>query len=532
MSVARTVSQVLEQHVSYEVESIDRMYLNLYVPRLQRAEGVAYYWIYQRGARFASTALMAPMTAAFVRSIEQFARREGIDVVPFGPKQRKDDVAHEYLAQFSGEEGVLFIGKAQEKAPVVRTQRRHNPRTGQPYPWLVKSTAMVNQYYFYCVDRDFGPFFLKLCSYFPYNGKLCINGHEYLKRQLAREGIAFEALDNGVLSCADPERAQQIADGLSAAKIDALARKWLARLPHPYSEEDRQAGYRYDVSILQAEFSLTQVLDRPVNGRIFFEQVLRDNLDLGRPDRIQLVFNRRVTRKTPGRFRTRVLTDGVTPTLYVDYKQTRIKQYHKEGRALRTETTINRPQDFKLGKRLKNLPALREVGFQANRRLLDVQRISHDCPLGQELFDQIHRPRTLGHQRAPALRFGDPRVLALLASLVLFRLLPNGFAHRDLRAAVSEMLAEELSPGQMSYDLRRLRLHGLIERRPRSHRYDVTPLGFRAALFLTRSYNRLLRPGLACLGPETPPATVPIRNALEALDTAIDKAWQTQQIAA
>jgi hypothetical protein len=391
---------------------------------------------------------------------------------------------------------------------------------------------MVNQYYFYCVDRDFGPFFLKLCSYFPYNGKLCINGHEYLKRQLAREGIAFEALDNGVLSCEDPERAQAIADGFSADKIDALARKWLALLPHPFSAQDREAGYGYDISILQAEFSLTQVLDRPVQGRIFFEQVLRDNLDLGRPDRIQLVFNRRVTRRTPGRFRTRVLTDGVTPTLYVDYKQTRIKQYHKQGRAVRTETTINRPQDFKLGKRLKNLPALREVGFQANRRLLDVQRISHDCPLGQELFDQIHRPRTVGHQRAPALRYGDPRVLALLASLVLFRLLPNGFANRDLRESMSEMLATDLTSGQMSYDLRRLRLHGLIERRPHSHRYQLTPLGFRAALFLTRSYNRLLRPGLATLGPQRPPADVPIRRAFEALETAIDKAWEAQQIAA
>jgi hypothetical protein len=286
MSVARTVSEVLEQHVRFEMESIDRMYLNLYVPRLQRPEGVAYYWIYQRGARFASTALMAPMTAAFVRSIEQFARRERLDVVSFAKGQRKDDVAHEYLAEFPDDEGVLFIGKAQEKVAVVRTQRRCNEHTGASYPWLVKSTAMVNQYYFYCMDRDLGPFFLKLCSYFPYNGKLCINGHEYLKRQLAREGIAFEALDNGLLSCEDPERAQQIADGLSPARIDALARKWLARLPHPYSEEDRQAGYCYDLSVLQSEFSLTQVLDRPVNGRIFFEQVLRDNLDLGRPDRI------------------------------------------------------------------------------------------------------------------------------------------------------------------------------------------------------------------------------------------------------
>jgi hypothetical protein len=118
------------------------------------------------------------------------------------------------------------------------------------------------------VDRDFGLFFLKFCSYFPYNGKLCLNGHEYAKRQLEREGIAYQALDNGVLSCARPRRLQTICNGLSASRIDALLRKWLARLPHPFTGADRKAGYRYDLSILQIELSLTQVLDRPVSGRI------------------------------------------------------------------------------------------------------------------------------------------------------------------------------------------------------------------------------------------------------------------------
>jgi hypothetical protein len=129
------------------------------------------------------------------------------------------------------------------------------------------------------------------------------------------------------------------------------------------------------VSILQAEFSLTQVLDRPLTGRVFFEEVIRENLDLGRPSQVQLIFDRRVNRRTPGRFRSRVITEGVVPSLYVDYKSSRIKQYHKEGRALRTETTINHTRDFGIGKQLKNLPALRQIGFKANRRLLDVQTI-------------------------------------------------------------------------------------------------------------------------------------------------------------
>jgi hypothetical protein len=296
-----------------------------------------------------------------VQNIERCAVRHDIPIVLFAKGQRKEDLAAQIRERRPVTDGVVFMGKAQEKCTVYRTEKRPNPKTQRVYAWIVKSTALVNHYYFYCVDENFGPFFLKFCSYFPYHAKLCLNGHEYAKRQLEREGVACEALDNGIRSCADPKRLQQICNSLSAAKIDALLSKWLARLPHPYPAADRAAGYRYQLSAWQIELSLTQVLDLPVSGRIFFEQVIRENLDLGRPKQIQLIFDRGVTPTTPGPFRTRVITDGVIPSLHIDYKGTRIKQYH-EGQALRTETTINNPRDFYIGKRLRNLPALRKIG--------------------------------------------------------------------------------------------------------------------------------------------------------------------------
>jgi hypothetical protein len=529
MTIARSVAEVIAEHVTLQLECIDRMYLNLYIPMLQTPEGVAWFWRHHRGYQFASSALMAPMGQAFVDRIKRFAQHEGVELVGFRKGQRKDDIAQERLRHFARDEGVVFIGTAQEKASVIRTERRRNPQTGAPYAWLVKSTSNVNQYYFYCVDRDFGPFFIKFCSYFPYNAKLCINGHEYLKRQLTRRGIPFEALDNGILSCSDPERMQQIADELDSGRIDALARKWLRRLPYPFPKQDRAAGFLYEISILQAEFSLTQVFDRPLTGRFFFEQVVRENLDLGRPDQVQLIFDRRILRTTPARFRTRVITEGVVPSLHVDFKHCRIKQYHKEGRALRTETIVNDTRDFTIGRRLKNLPELREVGFTANRRLLGVQRISHDCTLGETAFNNLQRPTHVGNQHASALRFGEQRVLALLGALVLFRLLPRGFSNSDLRAHVAALLGvsvELITPGRMTYDLRRLRLHGLITRRPRSRRYMVTQFGFRAAIFLTRSYNRLLRPGLALLDARDPPQPAALRRAILNLDQAIDRLWR------
>lgn len=526
MSVARSVAEVLGEHVTLEIEGIDRMYLNAYVPKLQHEMGVVGFFRKHLGYTFASSALMDPITKRFIAAIEAFVRERRIDLILFKKGQRKDTVAASYRARFASEEGVMFVGKAQEKATVFRTEKRRHPETGRAYPWIVRTTALVNQYYFYCVDRDFGPFFLKFCSYFPYTAKLCINGHEYLKRQLTQEGIAFEALDNGLLSCANPERAQAICDDLSPEHIDALFRKWLQVLPHPFSEEDRRAGYRYDLSILQVEFSLTQVLDRPLTGRIFFEEVIRENLDLGRPEEVQLIFGRRVTKRTPGRFRTRVLTEGVVPSLHVYYKCTRIKQYHKEGRALRTETTINDTRDFAIGKRLHNLPRLRAVGFSANRRLLDVERTSHACTMDEDQFGRINRPLQVGTQRTSALRFADPVVQGVFSALVLFALLPRGFTNREFRERLAPLLGlplSAMSPGRTSYQLRRLRLHGLIERQPRSNRYRVTQTGLRTALFCARAYNRLLRPDYQLISPNVPPADTTVLRQFHKLEDLLDQ---------
>jgi hypothetical protein len=198
----QTVAEVLGKHVVLEVECIDRMYLNAIVPRLQIVEGALRFIRQQRGAQVPSTNAVEPMTRAFIQAIEQFVRQQQIPLVSFQKGQRKDELAAEMRAKHPQRDGVVFVGKAQEKCTVYRTEKRHNPQTGRAYAWIVKSTALVNHYYFYCVDENFGPFFLKFCSYFPYNAKLCLNGHEYAKQQLERERIAYQALDNGIRSCA------------------------------------------------------------------------------------------------------------------------------------------------------------------------------------------------------------------------------------------------------------------------------------------------------------------------------------------
>ncbi len=530
MSLTRNVSKVsnvLSQHVVFEVECIDRMYLNVYVPGLQYASGLVAYVHRHLGLPIASTAPLAKISDRFNRDVHTFAETHQIPWADFTKGQRKDDVMHERLAGFTDSQGVVFIGRAQEKTPLFRTEKRRNA-AGVAYPWIVKTTGVVNHFYFYCVDEDFGPFFIKFCSYFPYNAKLCINGNHWAQHQAAKAGLGFIPLDNAFAQVDDPAQLQQICDRLGAEQIQALLDKWLRLLPNPFTDADREDGYRYELSVLQAEFSLTQKLDTPVAGRLFFEQVIRDNLDIGRADQVSLVFARRLIRKgrykTPGVFRTRVITDGVTPSLHAYYKHTTIKQYHKEGQALRTETTINNTRDFEIGKRLTNLPALREIGFNANRRLLDVQQISCDPITGIATLDNILTPIvTETGQRVPPLKLAERRSHALLSALLTFRLQPGGFANKDLRTLTAQLRgldAGQVTAGQITYDLRRLKTRNLISKIQGTNRYKVTDHGLDTAFFLTSVHDRFLPQGMADLAAADQPSR--IRHAAEAYRKAID----------
>src|SRR6266851_1893148 len=245
MTLPRSAADVLSGHVVFELECIDRIYCNLYVPKLQRDLGVVGFIREHLGKPVASTAVLADRTEAFYAQIKAFAARNGIPVVQFASGQRKDDVMREHLAAFLAAgrtEGVVFIGRAQEKVSVWATTRRRDAE-GNSYPWIVRDSRVVTQWYFYCHDSSAGPFFLKYCGYFPYNAKLCCNGNEYAKAMASRAEIGFTALDNGFAAVDDVAAVQAICDSFDEKVIWDLAAKWMAILPCPFTAEDTAAGY-------------------------------------------------------------------------------------------------------------------------------------------------------------------------------------------------------------------------------------------------------------------------------------------------
>ena len=331
---------------------------------------------------------------------------------------------------------------------------------------------------------------------------------------------------------------QRICDRLGPGAVENFFWRWFWRLPSPFTLDDLRAGYVYDLAVRQFEVSDTRVFDRPQAGRAFFEGLIRDHLDIGRPQQVVLVFDRRLTPRTPGRFSTKVVTRGVDPQVSCTYKSCRIKQYFKEGRALRTETTIADTRDFGIGRRVcaDNWRALRSVGENANRRLCDAQATDAKPAPDVVTLAQVTRPSmTPDGLHAPALCFGDPRVMAILAALLLFCHLVAGFRNGDLVTLVSSLLERPYTARQATYDLRRLRRKGLIVRLPNCQRYQLTCLGRRVAVLFTKAHGRVLAPGLALLDQRLPPdiaAGSRLGQAWRRLDHALDDFIARQPIAA
>ena len=336
-----TIPELLDGHVTLEVECLDRLYLNGYIGKLATGLGLSMFMRDQLGKPVPSPVVLGQVSERFRQAVKVLAEQEGIPIYQFDHKERKDDIANHFRQQRPVRDGIVFIGVAQEKAKTF-----NGKKVNGWFEFDRDKSVYVNHYYFYIDDADFGPLFIKICSYAPWSMKLCLNGHAWAKRQLEKKKIAYEALDNGFLSCAEPEKLHQICDSLGPEDIDRVFRKWLQRIPLPLRPQDREAGYDWSLSIWQMEVSLTQIFDRPLRGREFFEEIIRDNLDLGRPDRVQLIFGRKVTKRTPGDFRTRVIQDGVQPSLHIEYKNFDLKQYFKEGRGCRTEGTFRNAGDF------------------------------------------------------------------------------------------------------------------------------------------------------------------------------------------
>jgi hypothetical protein len=519
-----TAADVVAGHVRLDISCLDRVYLNGYVAKLQTPGGVIYFFHDHRGKPIASPALFEPIGAKFRADMREWAQANGIPVISFRAGERKADVMAPYLqaAAAAGRSRVAAVGCAQEFQLVWTARKRDTDPGGCPQFSFTREQRRVSVFYVYIFDIQMGPGFIKICTYFPYPVKAWVNGHEWAKQQARKLGLGFCELSNGFASCEDAALLQRICDSFGPGHVQAWFDRWMARIPLPLDAADRDAGFWWELSMRQVETSRTLVFDGDVHARAFFEALLADNMDLGRPENVELLFRRGQRRGRPtlpppgGGFKTKIDRYCDLVTLNVFYKNSRVKQYLKDGVAMRVETVVNSPKDLLCNRRLANLPELQAKARAINGRLLETETVGQGTALVSPVIERITRPTLTGDGRkAPALRFGDLRVQALAGALAAMLFTVTGITNRSLRALMTGLLHRPYSMNQASYDLSRLARNGLIRRVPGRNRYTLTRDGLLFAHIYTKVYDHVLRPLMA---PDRPNAPPELAAALDTLD--------------
>jgi hypothetical protein len=521
-----TAADMVAGHVTLDISCLDRLYLNGFVAKLQTPGGVIYFLHDHRGQPIASPALFEPIGAKFRQDMKDWAQANGVPVVRFKSRDRKAEVMRPYLEQAAaaGVSKVVALGRAQEFAPVWTATKRATDPGGCPQFSFTKQYRPVLMFYVYIWDKRMGPGFIKICSYFPYQIKVWVNGHEWAKRQAITAGIDFTALDNGFASTSDPAALQAICDAFTPGTVKVWFERWMARLPLPLGTADRDAGFWWELSMSQIETSRTLVFDQDVHARAFFEALLRDNMDLGRPENVELLFRRgqrlgRPTNPPDGGFKTKIDRCCELVTLNVFYRHSRLKQYLKDGVALRIETVVNDPKDLRCNRLLANLPQLQDKSRAINDRLLDTETVGQGTALVSPVIERITKPTvTDDGRKAPALRFGDLRVQALAGAIANMLMAVTGITNKTLRGLMTGLLHRPYSMNQASYDLSRLARNGLITRVPGRNRYTLTRDGLLFAHLYTKIYDHVLGPLMTTDRPNAPPE---LRAAIDTLDRIV-----------
>jgi hypothetical protein len=478
--------------IAFTYHCFDRIVFNAYIQRLMWGGGVAGFLRHQRQAKAVTPAYLRGIANTYHAWLEQEASQAGLSIVEPPRDVRRQDWVEPYYRRLGEQPGVAVILKCREAARVAVS----DPKRGCHIDF---TSRFVNLYYFYIQDAQLGRLFVRLCPYFPFNARVCLNGHEWLARQLAAAGIAFRKDDNAFVACDDLDRLQELADTFSPQQVMAGVEPWLARWLPYFSAEERARGYRHRLFMAQVEYCHNLVFHREAALDRLFGRLLDSNRAIGSPQKLAVVFGRTNFHPDTRNGQTLVkVTRLKTPVLRTGYQSTALKQYVKSHTLMRVETSCHQLRDLSVPKDIKNLPRMRQVLATSNERYLEVQQDVLASFIDRGQLQRLRQPTvSAGGRRTPGLRLDDPRLLALMQALTCFMYLIGKACFRtaDLLADVQRALD---NPGyklsQLRYDLAKLRGKGLVGRVAGTQRYQLTSEGYRLAVLYQKLYHKLYGP--------------------------------------
>jgi len=484
-----------QNNIKFRYRCFDRLLLNGCIQHfLDGARAQGFFWVYRKTYPV-SRNVLREVANQYHNWAESSAQKWGVEIVD-DPKGRRDDFVKPYFEKAKADQVALII-KAREPAGIMTA-------IGAGQKWHLETKyRWVKQYNFYIQDAEWGPIFVRVCPYFPFSTRICLNQHYWLAHKMKQAGIRFTQSGNAFRRCSDPAALQEMADSLTAKNFLRCGHKWINRLiPFFRSSERREHGCWHNLFFSQVEYCDNLIFRRRAALDQLGDRLLDANRYLGRPDKLTVIFGRRITKQYSGKLQTEIedLHLG-NPVMRSYYKNGFAKHYVRDHDVLRFETASNDVKgDYGINKAVENLVPLREKLQGITERYQNVQQDILETFLDRGELRKLGEPTLRPNgKRIPGLKLDHPRQLAVMSSLVRFSHVAAGdtFTTAELQAAAAEALGipvEKFPLSGVRYELWKLRAKGLIEKLPHSRRYRLLPNGYRICLLFLKLFDKIYAP--------------------------------------
>ena len=489
-----------KDNISFHYRCFDRILLNASIQPFQQPERVVGFFSTYRNVYPVTRNCLRDIANQYQNWVTNRSLAWDAPILD-DPGDRRDEFMERYFRRARPDQ-IVAILKAREPARIIVSIGKKE--TGCH---LEFKSRWVNQYNFYLNDRKFGRMFVRVCPYFPFPARICLNQHHWLANRMKERGIRFKQCSNAFLRCSDPEALEQLSDSLLPYDVIACGQKWLAYLTPFFSEGERKlAGCQHRIFFAQVEYCDNLIFHRRAALDALSDRLLDANRTIGRPDKLTVIYGRRVSKYHSGKLQTTIedLHLG-SPVIRSYHQDGSVKQYVRDNLLLRTEATSNDIRWHKINKAVENLPKVRKTLRRINENYLDIQQDILETFVDRGQLRRLCEPSlTSSGKRIPGLKLDHERQLALMQALVCFSHVAAGgtFTTREIHPKAAEALnlsSDDYKLGSLRYELSKLRAKGLVEKIPHSRRYRVLPAGYRLCVVYLKLFKKIYAPLTAAI---------------------------------
>jgi hypothetical protein len=485
-----------QDNIRFGYRCFDRLLLNGLIQPFQQPERVIGFFNTYRHQYPVSRDVLRDIADQFHNWVRNRSEKWDAPILE-APPGRRDKFLDPYFRKVKPNQ-IVAIVKGREPARIMiaignKKENRWHLQIAQR--WVV-------QYNFYLNDERWGRLFVRMCPYLPFSARVCLNQHYWLAERMREEGIDFQQCTNAFLKCSNPARLQELSDSLTPRDVLNCGQKWLGTFTPFFTEKERkQAGCQHRLFFAQTEYCDNLIFHRRAALDRMGERLLDANRTIGRPNKITVIFGRRVTKQYRGKLQTVIEDLNLpNPVIHSHYGNGFLKQYVRDHLLLRTEPASNNVRDHGVNKAIEHLPQLREKISSIIDNYHEVQQDILETFVDRGQLRTLAQPTILPNgKRIPGLKLDHPRQLALMHALVRFSHIAanNTFTTKEIYSDTLQSLQvteKQYSLASLRYDLSKLRAKGLVDKVPRSRRYRLLREGYSICLVFLKLFERIYAP--------------------------------------